>query len=315
VPDVCICNIDVIATGAMPGVGFMLLKGKREVAMNALLETLKSLPTIAGNPLAVIAYLVVIGAWLLSYFRTARFKSLIDRISSLPEADRKSILATEMNTVIPETISAEDWLRGKRQLYVVVAYVLTLVVAVLLLVLAFFNRGGLSIDSVGIKTGWLDFVQQAQAESSNAVVNSFQKRSDSSKHDFRFDLILRNSSDKPVTVTNIIVTFDPDESGFLSGAMEISNTYVVMLREDGSGTVNSRAGDDTAHAWYPNTDGKVLIVKMPLQQTLPPLSTDRFVLKIRFPDDYRFKGPMEKAKLRLTWNGTQTTEMTVSLIP
>jgi hypothetical protein len=59
----------------------------------------------------------------------------------------------------------------------------------------------------------------------------------------------------------------------------------------------------------------VLLVKTALQQVLPPLSTDRFVVDIRFPDDFSFRGPMQKAKLRLTWNGNQTTETIVSLIP
>src|ERR1700682_151082 len=105
--------------------------------MDVLLGTLKSLPTIAGSPLAIIAYLAVIGAWLLSHMRTARFKVLMDRIVTLPAADRKAAIALEMNTVIPEAISAEELLRGKRQFYMMVAYVLTLLAVVLLLTLAY----------------------------------------------------------------------------------------------------------------------------------------------------------------------------------
>lgn len=283
--------------------------------MDALLGTLKSLPEIAGSPLAIIAYLAVVGGWLLSYMRTARFKLLMNRIGSLPEADRKAVLATEMNTVVPAEISAEDWLRGKRQLYVMIAYVLTLMAIVLVLTLAYLNRGGLSIDAVKVKTGWLHLVALARADTSMAAIDGFERRADSTKHNFRFDLTLRNSSERPVTVTNIIITFDPDEPGFLSSVLEISNTYLVVLGPDGSGTVKSRAGEAAARAWYPNPDGHVLIVRTPLQQALAPLSTDRFVVEIGFPADYRFRGPMRKAKLSLTWNGKETTETSVALGP
>lgn len=283
--------------------------------MDALLGTLKSLPDIATNPLAIVAYLVVVGAWLLSYLRAARFKMLLKHISSLPEVDRKTVLATEMNTVIPAAITAEEWLRGKRQFYMMIAYVLTLLAVVLLLTLGYLHRGGLSIDGVGVKTGWLGVAGPARAETVVAAVDGFQKRADSTPHKFRFDLVLRNSSDKPVTVTSMTVTFDPNERGFLSELIEVSNTYVVMLDSSGSGTVSDRTGDAAARAWYPNPDGQVLIVKTPLQQVLRPLSTDRFIVEVRFPDTFRFKGPMRTAKLSLTWNGKETAETSVSFGP
>ena len=155
----------------------------------------------------------------------------------------------------------------------------------------------------------------AQADTNTAAIDDFQKRPDSTKHKFRFDLTLRNSSDRPVTVTNITITFDPDDRGFLSSVIEVSNTYLVVLKTDGPGTVTSRAGEDVVYAWYPNPDGNALIVKTPLQQALTPLSTDRFVVEINFPTGYRFRGPMLKAKLSLTWNGKETSETSVALDP
>jgi hypothetical protein len=137
--------------------------------------------------------------------------------------------------------------------------------------------------------------------------------SNSTRHEFKFDLAIRNTSQVPLNVTNIVVTFDPDDAGFLSGVLEVSNTYAVLLNADGSGTVDSKAGEALARAWYPNVDGGMLVVNTPLKQTLAPLSADRFVVDIRFPADYAFRGPMQRAKLTLTWNGDQKSDMWVSL--
>ncbi len=280
--------------------------------MDALLNTLKALPGIAGSPLAVVAYIVVIGSWVVSYLRTARFKILMDRIRALPEADRKAVVQLEMNTVLPASISAEQWLRSRRQLYIVVAYVLTLLAALLLLTLAFLNRGGLSLDGVRVKTGDLGLVTAARGTEMTPI-EGFKKRPESTKHDYRFDLTLRNSANAPATVTAVTVTFDPDEPGFLAETLKVSNTYVVLLNADGTGKVGSDAGEAPAQAWYPNPDGQVLIVKAPLSQSLGPLATDRFVVDIRFPEAFVFRGPMKKAKLTLIWNGAQTLELTVAL--
>ena len=283
--------------------------------MDMVLGTLKWVPAIATHPLAVSVYVLVVGAWLLAYFRTARFKLLLERIEQVPAKDRKHVVALEMNTVIPDSISAEDWLRGRRQLYIVVAYVITLAAILTIFSLAYANRGGLEVDSVRAKTGWFRFSDQAFADSLKTPIASFKQRLDGTKHDFKFEMITRNSSNKPINITDVVITFDPDELGFLSGTLEVSNTYVVLLTEDGSGKVESESGDEEAYAWYPSEDGNMLVVKTPVQQTLAPLTADRFVIDVRFPDKFQFKGPMRKAKLSLTWNGTQKTEMRVALAP
>jgi|SRR5579864_2563022 len=282
--------------------------------MEVVLDTLKALPSIAGSPLAILAYLVVIGVWLLSYMRTARFRLLVDKIKTLPEADRIRVLEAEMNTVIPKSITAQEWLLSKRQLYLTIAYVLTLLAAIFLISQAYLHRGEAAIDDVKVKSSdGLGLIGGARAETAGAGVDEFSRRADSTKHDFRFDLVLRNSFNEPITITAIKIIFDPDEAGFLTGPMKVSETYVIMLSTDGRGTVSSTTVEGTANAWYPNLDGHVLIVTSQLRQELPPQSTDRFVVDVRFPNDYVFKGPMRKANLSLTWNGNKTMQTSVSL--
>lgn len=179
--------------------------------------------------------------------------------------------------------------------------------------LAYVNRGGLEVDSVDTKTSWLALIGEAYAQPQIPQIESFKQRPDSTRHEFKFDLAIRNTSQAPLNVTNIVVTFDPDDAGFLSGVLEVSNTYAVLLNADGSGTVDSKAGDAAVHAWYPNEDGSMLVVDTPLKQTLAPLTADRFVVVIRFPEDFAFRGPMRSAMLTLTWNGDQKSEMRVTL--
>ena len=163
--------------------------------MDVILNTLKALPSIAGSPLAILAYIVVIGVWLLSYLRTARFRLLIGQIKALPEADRRKILEAEMNTVIPQSITAADWLRSRRQLYLTIAYVLTLLAVVFLIAQAYLHRGEATIDDVKVKASEaFGLIGVAMAETAaGAGVDEFSRRADSTKHDFKFDLVLRNS--------------------------------------------------------------------------------------------------------------------------
>jgi hypothetical protein len=55
--------------------------------MEQILSTLKELLAIAAHPIAMVGFLAVIAAWTLSYFRTARFQLLMEKIAALPEAD------------------------------------------------------------------------------------------------------------------------------------------------------------------------------------------------------------------------------------
>ena len=206
-------------------------------------------------------------------------------------------------------------MRGKRQLFLLIGYGITVAAVVTLIAFAYVNRGGLEVDSIRAKTSWLFGIEAAYGEALNAPIQSFRKRDNSTKHDFRFELVMRNSSAKPINVTDVVVTFDPDETGALSSVLEISNTYVVMINDDGSGVVTSKAGQEQAQAWYPTDDGNALVVKTPLEQTLAPLTTDRFVVEVDFPETFKFRGPMKAALLTLTWNGAQKTASRIALEP
>jgi hypothetical protein len=108
--------------------------------MNFLAQALKALPTIAMHPLAFAGYAVVIGAWLAAYWRTRRCELLMKHIKQLPEKDRKGAIQLEFNAVLPSTIDAEQWLRGQRQKYYLIAFVVTVVSGVVFAGFVFLTR-------------------------------------------------------------------------------------------------------------------------------------------------------------------------------
>ena len=56
--------------------------------MGFLQRFLEALPKAAANPLAFIAYVVVIAAWLWAYQRTARLKVLLSQLELVPKNQR-----------------------------------------------------------------------------------------------------------------------------------------------------------------------------------------------------------------------------------
>jgi len=90
--------------------------------MDFLGKALQSLPEAAQSPLAFIAYLSAIVAWLWVALRTRRLKLVLDKIKDLPPAEIPKIISKEMGEVLPKSISAEDWIRSRKHLYFLFAF-------------------------------------------------------------------------------------------------------------------------------------------------------------------------------------------------
>jgi hypothetical protein len=94
--------------------------------MEFLKEALNALPSVATNPLAFAGYLVTILAWVWAVNRSRRLRLLLERLREIPEADRAAIIRHEMGAVLPENISAEQWIRSTKHWYYFLAFVLLL---------------------------------------------------------------------------------------------------------------------------------------------------------------------------------------------
>lgn len=69
------------------------------------------------SPLALAAYAFALATFAFVHFRSRRNRQLLDKIRHIPASDRKALLQAEMNVVLPEKITAEEWLRSRQQTY------------------------------------------------------------------------------------------------------------------------------------------------------------------------------------------------------
>lgn len=107
---------------------------------NFLQEALRSLPQAALNPYAFVAYLGVIIAWVVIALRVKRNRELLQRIKDVPEEQRRDLLLAEMGSPIPPHLSAEQWLKSRRQLYFFYAFIAVCVAGVIVFVIAYLNK-------------------------------------------------------------------------------------------------------------------------------------------------------------------------------
>jgi hypothetical protein len=100
--------------------------------MGELGPILRGIGTAATNPLAFVAYIVAIGAWVFLRQRVDRNNNLLKRLTVLPkEEDRLAALKAEMGTVpLNEGLSPEQWIRSRTHLYYFLGFVVLCVVLI-----------------------------------------------------------------------------------------------------------------------------------------------------------------------------------------
>lgn len=93
--------------------------------MDQLIEKVfSSLPAVATSPLAFVAYLLVVIAWLLVALKVRRNKQLLSRLEKLPEKDRLKALELEMGSPrLRAGLTPKQWLRHKIYTYYFLAFV------------------------------------------------------------------------------------------------------------------------------------------------------------------------------------------------
>lgn len=92
-------------------------------------EFFSSIKTAATSPYALIAYLCLVAAWVYIATRGFRLRHISKIIMAVPENDRAALLAKEYNTTPRKGLSAEQWIRSRKQLLLFLAFI-SLVVAV-----------------------------------------------------------------------------------------------------------------------------------------------------------------------------------------
>lgn len=105
--------------------------------MEFLNSAIKALPTVASSPLALIAFLSLVAAWLIIGIRVQRNKNLLKNLEKVPPNDRLQALRDEMGRVrIKSGLTPEQYLRSRIHLYWLIAFVTLCLVILLILALA-----------------------------------------------------------------------------------------------------------------------------------------------------------------------------------
>src|SRR6185436_6139151 len=92
--------------------------------MQFLESALRQLPEVAKSPLAFVAYVVTIAAWVFIASKVQRQKILLSRLEAVPARDRAAVIHNEMGTAVPSNISAEQWIRARIHQYYFSGFVL-----------------------------------------------------------------------------------------------------------------------------------------------------------------------------------------------
>jgi tetratricopeptide (TPR) repeat protein len=110
-----------------------------------LVSALSAIPAAATSELALVAYALVIGAYIFTVWRVARNKNLLANLEKLPAKDRLRALESEMGGVpLAAGISPEQWVQNRIHRYYLVAFLATCALVAFILALAVWRGGGAS---------------------------------------------------------------------------------------------------------------------------------------------------------------------------
>lgn len=117
--------------------------------MDVIIAFIRAIPSAAASPLALIAYLATLVAWVIIAYRVNRFRELMSRIELLPEKDRLPAIKAEMGSVdVPRGLSGEQYLRKRIHTFIFVGF----------LVLCG------TVATVGLKAGYDVYQQMIRAD-------------------------------------------------------------------------------------------------------------------------------------------------------
>lgn len=116
-------------------------------------KALQMIPSVATSSLALLAYVLTIGAYVFVAIRVQRHKNLLQHLSVLPETDRIKALQSELGQAkLRAGISPEQWVRSRIHHYYFLSFIATCAtVIVLVIILLYKSAGSVDIDVSGYK--------------------------------------------------------------------------------------------------------------------------------------------------------------------
>jgi hypothetical protein len=78
-------------------------------------DLFRAIPDAAANPRALAAYTLALLVWAALAWRERRYRLTLEHIKSLPAKDRAATVARDLGEPVPPELSAEQFLRYKKQ--------------------------------------------------------------------------------------------------------------------------------------------------------------------------------------------------------
>lgn len=127
--------------------------------------------------------------------------------------------------------------------------------------------------------------------------------------EFQVDITVRNPTKNVLQLDQVRLDFYGPRGGMLAAVTEVSGTYTIVIDSDTGKAIVRAPGDEEryeAYAWFPSGCTDRFIVRSPIWQTIQPNGTDRFIVKVVFPENECMqKASFEHVKVELTYNGNQ----------
>lgn len=114
-------------------------------------SALAALPSAAQNPLAFMAYVLVIVSATIIALKTKRNQQLLANLEKLPAEDRLKALELEMESVrVPPNLTPEQWLQSRTQRYYFIGFAIVCLTILLIVTLAIVTREKKNPGSVDV---------------------------------------------------------------------------------------------------------------------------------------------------------------------
>lgn len=107
--------------------------------MDGFSAFLKAIPSAATSPLALVAYLAAVGAWLAIAWRLKIVQEVSRTLPQLPEYQRADAIKTAIGRGVPPNLSPEQFLRGQRDFYYLIGFIAICVVVVVIVAIGVFR--------------------------------------------------------------------------------------------------------------------------------------------------------------------------------
>ncbi len=130
--------------------------------------------------------------------------------------------------------------------------------------------------------------------------------------EFKMDITVRNPTKNVLTLDQVRLDYYGSKGGILAAVTEVSGTYTILIDPATEKAIVRAPGSEEkydAYAWFPSGCVDRFIVTSPIWQTIQANGTDRFIVKVVFPENKCMKQVMlDHVKVTLTYNGQKKME-------